>query len=413
MNIRFLIKYTFKNKKNILLLLILTTLYIFFIMNFLSVKFFKYNCKEIFSKSYPADDGFYIWNNDSGNPADLKTIDKNFFGFLSYLDKSNYIKNYRFYLSDSYPQKYFKIDYSKYREKAKDIYPEGSQSINTLKIDKKYYEAIKKYVSGYGFTANDFNLKGASLPVILGMNFKHDYKVGQVLTSVDNKVKLKVVGFLNENLFFNYSDPVSNSIPSEGSFILPLNRENLNYLNAYKALDNLTIQFDTKKINYKEATAKILEVGKSFGFNFEIGDFNFFLNDFFKMIDAQININALRTFILTILAFGAFSLSLLYSINEKKKDIGILYSFGAKRRHIILMVSFETVMISLVGYLISIPLFLRFGRTILEIFMDNYTSVNIRYGLLFILLIDFLALLLPCYKIIKLKPRELIGGFRE
>ena len=49
------------------------------------------------------------------------------------------------------------------------------------------------------------------------------------------------------------------------------------------------------------------------------------------MIGSELKFEIFRTAVLSILSLGALTLSLLYSINTRKKDIGIFYALGAKK----------------------------------------------------------------------------------
>lgn len=251
----------------------------------------------------------------------------------------------------------------------------------------------------------------------MGKNFSKDYKIGQILTSKDKKTKLKVVGFLKENvLILSNADSVYNSIPLEGSFILPLDRNELFAADASIAFDvfgHFSIQFDDNKISYKAASEQITNELSSLGSPFGITNFYDVYNNFMNMIGGQLKFEVFRTTILTIMSFGALSLSLLYSINTSKRDIGILYALGAKRKNIIFILCFEAVFINIIGYLICVPLYMHFGKEVFFIFLTDYNFKNMGVAFIASLIICIIFLIIPCYKILKLNPRNLIGGFRE
>jgi putative ABC transport system permease protein len=176
------------------------------------------------------------------------------------------------------------MNYSKYYSKYKT--PDGDipKSIPSIKIDGIYYNVIKKYVTGPGFKANDFHKNKDYTPIIMGGNFSKDYKIGQLIISEDKKIKFKVVGFLKENVIvLSDSDPVYNSQSLEGSFILPLDRNELlgDASIAYNSLAHFSIEFNPNKISYKSASYQIVQEMNSIGLNFSTSnfydDFNGFL----------------------------------------------------------------------------------------------------------------------------------------
>ncbi|MDP4142910.1 MAG: ABC transporter permease [Bacillota bacterium] len=416
MKFTFLVKYMYNKKKYVFLLLLQTILYIYFLMNFFSFMLFKQNYIEDYNKYYPVHDGFRLVDSKSGQIGNIENTTKILFKFLDYLDHNSNVENYRFYVQHSdYNGDDLNIDYSKYYSK----YQSGDvpQGIPAIEIDHIYYDIIKKYVSGPGLQDSDFHKNTDYTPIIMGKSFSKDYKVGQVLTSKDKKTKLKVVGFLKENvLILSNADSVYNSRSLEGSFILPLDRNELlsaDASTAFNVLGHFSIQFNDKKIDYKAASDQITSELNALGSTFSTTNFYDVYNNFMNMVGGQLKFEIFRTTILTILSFGALCLSLLYSINTRKRDIGVLYALGARSKNIIFILCFEAVMVNLIGYLICIPLYMHFGKEVFLIFLTDYSVKNMGAAFIASLIICAISLIIPCYKIIKLNPRNLIGGFRE
>jgi putative ABC transport system permease protein len=415
MKLTFLLKYMNSKKKFIVLILLQTTIYIYFLMSFFSFTLFKHNYIENYNKYYPVYNGFSLTSKETGLFGNIDKLPGELPKFMSYLDKNKYIENYRLYIDDtSYNQDYFNMDYTKYRSKYNSM-DEDTTSIPSIKIDRTYYNVIKKYVNGPGFKASDFHKNNNYTPIIMGKNFSKDYKIGQVIISRDEKIKFQVVGFLKENVLVMGYEPVYNSKSLEGTFILPLDRSKdlLDGGVVANSLQHFSIEFNPNKISYKAASQQTLQEMHSLGMDYSALNFYDSFNGFLIMIGSELKFEIFRTSVLTILSLGALTLSLLYSINTRKKDIGILYALGAKKRDIIFMLFFESILITLLAYLVSVPLYMHFGRQVMLIFLTDYGFENMGYAFIAALLISFISLIIPCYKVIKLNPRDLIGGFRE
>lgn len=74
------------------------------------------------------------------------------------------------------------------------------------------------------------------------------------------------------------------------------------------------------------------------------------------------------------------------------------------------MFCLDMVLIIGLAYLLSIPIYMYFGETVIYFFINDFNIINLGAPFLIMLLISLLSLIIPINNIIKLKPNELIRG---
>lgn len=415
LNLTFYLKQILIKRKILILLIIQSIIYSFFLINFFTLVFFKGNFINHYKRYYPIDTGGYIQVSTMGNAASVETQKKPRDELFNYIMNNKELSGCFIYTTDMVPQEYFGIDYSKYYQKFKAASDMSMRSIYYVKIDEVYYNRfIKPYTIGQGFSPSDFKENKDTIPLILGSNFKGHYKIGDIIKSQDNKTNLKVMGFLNENvLILNGPNPVDGSESLEGSFLVPLNRVELS--DPYQLLKVFEhLGFEVKNsTNFDVASKNFSEKASELGLSCNIANFKDEFYKFLSEVDGQIKFDLLRIGILTILSMGVLTLSFLYLINTSKRDIGIFYATGASAKDIVCSILFELACIVLCAYLISIPLYILVSKRIIVYFMNDFNIRNILSAGVAFLVIGLLSVIIPIDKIAKMKPRELIGGFRE
>ncbi|BFN06043.1 FtsX-like permease family protein [Clostridium tetani] len=409
MNINFLMKDLLHRKKIVFLLIIQTIIYVYFLINFFSINMFQKDYTKNYHNSFPINNGVFISDMESLE----KVNNKQALDFLNYIDNNLDVKQYKLYLKDHLTAKDFNIDNLKYIQNYLIEGEIGKGLVPYYKLDYNYYFQIKEYIDGSGFTKEDFHKEVEFTPLILGKNFKKDYKIGDTILSNNNKIKFKVVGFLNKNLLIFEGDPIGGTNSLDGSFITPLNRkEFLDDYNLGMALKNIIIEFKDN-INYKNAVTKVQNMSNKIGLNIILSDFLIPLNKFLEDIESQVKFESLKVNIFTVLSLGVFILSIINFINLRRNEIGILYAIGANIKDIIILICFDIIVVMILGYLISLPLYIHNSKLIVFFFVNNFHIKNFILAFFSLFFIGILSLIIPCYKIIKLKPKDLIGGFRQ
>ncbi|KOR25401.1 FtsX-like permease family protein [Clostridium sp. L74] len=406
MSIKYLFKSLYNRKKIIILLVLQTIVYIFFVMNIFSIVMFKSNFIKNYKENFPIESGAYVKNITDGD-----SIEKNrnkAWQFIKYIETNKYIKSYRLCLKDGLNTKEFNIDTSKFKEEY--IYTEDNfkDNIPWYRFNYGYYSEIEKYIDGNGFRMEDFQKDNEFIPVILGETYKKNYKKGDIIAS--NNLKFKVVGFLKKTILIMDIDPIINVQSSEKCFISPLTKSFLNEpYNLSMSMPHMIFTF-SNNVNNSIIIKQIENKSKELGINLKLNNFYDDLNKFLPDLDSQILFEAIRVLIFTILSLGMFTLSFVYLISNRKKEVGVLYSIGASKKDIICMFCFDMIFIIAVAYLISIPIYLYMGKLVFFFFMNSFNILNLGVPFIIILLISFISLILPINNIIKLKPNELIGG---
>lgn len=128
-------------------------------------------------------------------------------------------------------------------------------------------------------------------------------------------------------------NPAESTKSSEKGFIIPLTKTFLNEENYMlpHSMKNMVFTFNNNLDN-SAVIKQIIDKGKELGMNLEINNFYDSLNTFINDVDIQIRFESVKVLIYTLLSFGVFTLSFIYLINNRKREVGILYSLGASKK---------------------------------------------------------------------------------
>jgi len=104
--------------------------------------------------------------------------------------------------------------------------------------------------------------------------------------------------------------------------------------------------------------------------------------------------------------------TMIMSIMERRREIGIMKAIGATNKFILTQIVLESVMITLIGGILGV-LFGSFGSYSLRFISENFTQVAVTFNLvlgslLFAIFLGFFGGLYPAWKAVKLDPIEAI-----
>ncbi|NFJ85945.1 hypothetical protein FDA82_06165, partial [Clostridium botulinum] len=92
MNLKFLMKNLINRKKIIILLIIQTAIFIYFLTNFFTLKTFKNDFIKNYQKDFPMKAGVYVSN--LLLEEDFENKDKQILNFINYIKTNDNINNY-------------------------------------------------------------------------------------------------------------------------------------------------------------------------------------------------------------------------------------------------------------------------------------------------------------------------------
>ncbi|NYC71662.1 putative ABC transport system permease protein [Clostridium beijerinckii] len=409
MSVKYCLKNLYIRKKIMLLLLFQAIVYIFFLMNLFSMSMFKSNFTKNYKENFPLENGAYI--KDGIDSEKLEKEIGNVRKFIDYIEDNKNIKSYRLSVIDRLSTEEFNINTDDFKQQHT-VNMDYKNFIPLYRINYGYYSEIEKNIYGSGLKKEDFDKDNEFTPVILGEIFKKNYKIGDIISNDDKSSKFKVVGFLKKDiLILDGMNPAESTKSSEKGFIIPLTKTFLNEENYMlpHSMKNMVFTFNNNLDN-SAVIKQIIDKGKELGMNLEINNFYDSLNTFINDVDIQIRFESVKVLIYTLLSFGVFTLSFIYLINNRKREVGILYSLGASKKNIIFMFCLDMVLIIGLAYLLSIPIYMYFGETVIYFFINDFNIINLGAPFLIMLLISLLSLIIPINNIIKLKPNELIRG---
>ena len=118
----------------------------------------------------------------------------------------------------------------------------------------------------------------------------------------------------------------------------------------------------------------------------------------------------MRTSILLALILIGGAGSIIYSLYQLKKELGIIISLGAKKSDIILVSLLKMLIITVISFIIGIYLDKSINLASGGWFIIQSGAIETIITGFIILIIIFLILVIPIRSIIKIKVVDLIGG---
>ena len=291
---------------------------------------------------------------------------------------------------------------------------EGFFLAKSITIDKKYLENYPiKIKDGRLFNNEEYNLNSKhakSIPILVGSNYSRYFKVGdEIPTMLDSgKGTVKIIGIVEEN---QYSP--GNVIQPDCKY-LNLNNYIINtdlvfeddyYKNLF-AFNGNYIMFDDSMEEYKIQNY-LNDIKESFN---SIPHLNVGISNLTKDIEAestlfkqQREITSTTTISIIIFVCVTLIITLLNSINKRKKEFGVHIMCGGKLLDIATITYLQILIIFISSYLISVAF----------IYSEYKTDINfhiLSMEFIVMLLISIVTAVLPIIKIFNLNISELIKG---
>ncbi|MEG1004245.1 MAG: hypothetical protein RSF37_12630 [Clostridium sp.] len=278
-------------------------------------------------------------------------------------------------------------------------------------MDYGYYKELDVDIKeGRELTDKDSN------KIILGKEFG-DY------VSVNDNLKLaigssgedksyEVLGISKENVPLYFDRLYDNVAPFlDDSMIVILNENDFykdNILGELASLGGINIKFVDG--NYDNYQSDIIKLAKKHDLDISI---NSNLEEYGKAKDrilGDIKYSLMRTSLLLILVLIGGAGSIIYSLYQLKKELGIIISLGAKKKDIMLVVLLKMLLITVISFIIGTYLNKFINLAGGGWFIIQSEIVNSIITGFILLIIIFLILVIPIRSIIKIKAVNLIGG---
>jgi putative ABC transport system permease protein len=289
-------------------------------------------------------------------------------------------------------------------------------NIAAYSIDKYFYKSFNvKVQCGRGFDKNDFTKPNYSeLPVIAGYNYKNVYKINDKI-KVSNQFAYKIIGFLPKGfLMYTDGDVVGAMKNMDSTLIEPIS-DGDEITNCLDTIFAGRFVFSIKnKSDVNNTISDITSEIKKLGIKVEIVSFTQDIKDFKEASSSVLSVEIIENLVLVIFSISGLIASVIANINMRKKEFGILMTYGASSSNIFMIIFNELLLVMSLAYIISSLLFYNLGNRIYENQLPNsFGFYNFGLGFLSVLILLILSGLIAFFNIIKLKPSELIGGFRE
>ncbi len=302
------------------------------------------------------------------------------------------------------------------------LFKNKEENLN-LKATNNEFFTSKTYVLKGGRYFNSFESLNSLKVCVVGYYFAEKYfknknPLGEKI-SVGNH-RYKIIGVLDEDKL-NSSGMNFNTWQRKReleSVYIPLST-GAKYLKSDNAIDFIYLQSNSESefSDMKNATRQNLLANHNMGHDFSFNDIGALMLNITKEINEMmkkwnITLSAIASISLIVGGIGLFS-TLLISINERMKEIGIRKSIGATDRDIFLLFILEAITLSLLGALVGI-LFSTLLVKIITVALKFSFPIPIEgilLGIAFSLFIGFASGIYPAYKASKIDPIKAIYYF--
>ncbi|MCQ6357525.1 MULTISPECIES: ABC transporter permease [Bacillus] len=242
-------------------------------------------------------------------------------------------------------------------------------TIKTLIIDKdinKYFHI--RLSQGRYFEESEFHKSVFDIrPVILGANYKEKVSIGDVIPS--GKMKLKVIGFLEENSPFTY--PRSGEISDnritllDDMAILPIGTEEIEFYSVELLYNGLIIETNGK-VDINEFQKKVLKVTEGKGYSYYITNPNKLLENEKQGID-NMSYPLLLSGTVLFFSFISILLTSMAALYMERKNISIKSALGASTFQLCLTFVIEYMLLFILSICIGIMYFQWENSGVIEI----------------------------------------------
>lgn len=276
-------------------------------------------------------------------------------------------------------------------------------------VDYDYYKALNVgFVEGDGFKIEDN--KENNIFAILGEKFKKYYNINDDI-NIDGE-NLNVIGIADESTPIPFDRSYSSAYPFlDDSIMVLINDVKLNefyFIQEAALKGGINIRFTSGDIERKKQ--EVYNLAENYGFKIGFISNTEEYKDAMEDIKAEVNYSFLRSAIFLIVAMiGLISIS-VYSIYDLKREIGIIITLGAKTKDVIFVSSIKMIVIGISAFIVG---------TILDKYINlagggwyrvESDIINVIITMIVMIISMILTLVIPTIKIMKMKPRELVGG---
>ena len=302
------------------------------------------------------------------------------------------------------------------------LFKDKEENLNLRATNSEFFLS-KTYNLKSGRLFNSFENLNSLKVCIVGHGFVDKYFKGK--DPLGNKISIgnqryKVIGIL-DNDKLNSNGMNFNSWQRQRDLeavYIPLST-GAKYLKSNNSIDYIYLQANSEQDypNMKNTARQSLLVNHNMGHDFSFNNIGALMLNITKEINEMmkkwnITLSAIASISLIVGGIGLFS-TLLISINERMKEIGIRKSIGATDRDIFLLFILEAITLSLLGALVGILLSTLLVKVITVALKFSFPVPieGILLGLAFSLFIGFASGIYPAYKASKIDPIKAIYYF--
>ncbi|WP_125154774.1 FtsX-like permease family protein [Clostridium rectalis] len=400
-----------KRRAIYILILLQMTFYIYTVMSFFNLYEFRNEFIKKLDTSITSEGRYYFLPYQSEFYVDEEQSKEDKLELLNFI-KSDHrvlgIGSFRTVLLPSYNINNFDKIFESFKV---ENFQNNNGNVILLKIDYDYFKLMNlSCVKGNIFKKEDFYNDNVIYPIIVGHNFKKYYNLGDEL-HIDENLKYKIIGFLPKDYTVYLSSTVMNMENANSIIICPEDIQLKDNAGILKEKFFGGIQFVFRNnVDYEKSINDFYKKSNELNIKINFIKFKDNVHHFYNALEPTIKIELFKVIVFFILTLvGVISL-LLYLLNIRKKEFGVLICTGIKLGKLLFLILCEWFILILISYFISCVLFINFETSLNGWFKYTYGMHNLGITFIVTVLIFAIASIIPIRKILKVQPRDLIGG---
>lgn len=296
----------------------------------------------------------------------------------------------------------------KWKVDGKDNFP-----IKNFTVNKKYLKIYPlKLQRGRMFNKNEFDFKDKSVvPILVGANYSKYFKVGdEIEINGEKRRKGKIIGILKKDQY----NPGSVAVPDSkyinlNDYIISTDSvfESKWEVYTYSLLSGTYISFNDD-LDQDEINKELKTIKKAFNSipsikNAGIRDLSEYINQDKDKFKEQFEIISITSISVIVFVCITFIISLLESIDKRKKEYGVHIMSGGKLLDVAIITYLEVLIIFFITFLFTVSvLYYKYGPLL------NINTLSILF--IITIFLSIFSSIVPIMKIFKLNINELIKG---
>ena len=266
-----------------------------------------------------------------------------------------------------------------------------------------------------GDTFRNYKVQDGLKPIFTGVDLKAEGKSFDISCDDGEKNTYKGIRTLKENYLFPSKDYIQSAPINLNKGVVLQTPDDLDSLDSAKLnaiFSGFFIKTDGE--SSEKMTEEVIKYFGDKGFNINITRVKDDLNNYLSNYDDEFITQLRITICLTVFSLIGTAITIVMSINKRRRELGIRMATGASKFDLITLIFGEVLLSILISYVIAFSYLLGVNHGVIREIGVSLTQVfNLWFAIIYILCFFTIILLLSfsvIRAILKIQPRDLIGG---